>query len=1097
MKTGNMKTQHLLVVIFFLSSFNASNSYAGPQGDDGDQVRMNKPVPAPQAETKELYIVLEPGVDPQQFAAANGLVLVKSSPAMAGRNSHVFAAQNAEVARAKLPALTARASVMGAHLNELETDAVVFEEPNDPYFAHNDFGGQWTMADGIPGPFGEDSSLLGAWSQGYRGNGIVIGVMDHGVETLHPDLLLRHFPALSFDYLDNDSNPNPMFANENHGTAVTGICSATADNGIGVSGAAPHSEFASIRPGLRVDDDNGNAIPASLGTTQSFVDSIVHGGSSIDVKNHSWGTSAPFSANTAYRNAFAEPNGQIHVVAAGNARSRGPTQDAGKTITNTSAHNIVVGALGADGDFASYSSFGSVLMCCTGSQRSASFGYAVTTTDRTGAAGYNDGSNSGDYSSADGLPNPADYTAGFNGTSASAPLAAGIIALAVEANPFFDRFNLGHLIVRSCDMVDPDDNTVASDGGWRTNGAGFPYNQNYGFGKLNAAKLVSVAQKYAAGTRGSGTTSATTPIPPGSGHSLNIADGTSRLVMPFNFPAGRIGKVTDLTLHVDVTHPRRGDLEFIIRSPSGFQSRLFSADADDTDANISSAFPLRTVAFWGEEYEGQWYLFLYDRVAGQAGALNSLTVDTHLSELIEVDLPDNDDIADAYELTDLEFSTDSGHNRRATSEPFESGITSSIGRRGVWWRGTATTSGILEVNTFGSDFDTQLQVYRANSYDVQDLELLAHNDDSGGGRQSQVMVPVVTGDQIAIRVSGYDNATGNIEVQASGLLGPRFIVNGSELVVVGNGSDNDIHVSPSGFFDTFVRVDAVEHTFPNITDVSVLGHGGNDTITSNFPGARLNGMDGDDDILFFGNGTTSVLIGGNGNDIIRGGSGPDEIYGSAGNDELIGRAGNDLLFGGPGIDVIRGISGRNTIFGNAGDDEIFGGTGSDEIDGGIGNDTVFGGAGADVIRGGDGLNILDGGVAGDTIIGGTSRDVIFGGAGNDSIFGLDGNDRLEGGAGSDEIIGGFGNDLIRGGLGLDQLFGSSGHDTIFGDESSDFISGGIGHDVLDGGSGPDEIQGDSGNDQLTGGDGFDALHGGSGTDTATDTGEAAETGIEN
>ena len=1111
-----MKTTSLLIAIFCLPIFTTTPCSAGHQGTD-DQPKPIENVDAvpdlqdlagvkPEDETKELYVVLQAGVDPQDFARENGLVLVQSSPALTGRNSHVFAVDNPVEAKAKVPELSLKASVKEACLNQI-VFAVTHDEPNDPYFEPNFWGGQWTLEANVS-DIEIDSSVLGAWSQGYKGR-VNIGVVDHGVELSHPDLRSNDSFFGHFDFLSNDSDPNPVFTNENHGTSVAGICSAGGDNGIGISGVAPDSLFAAYRPGITVLSTNGDPIPISRGTTQNFVDAIVAGNTTILVKNHSWGISAPFTNNDilAFRNAFSEPNNQIHVVSAGNSRYRfingelfGDTnQDSGKSLICNSGSNIVVSAIGHDGKFADYSSFGSVVMC--GAPSGGGPGrFRVTTTDRTGAAGYNDGASTSNYSGVSGVPNPENYTAGFSGTSAAAPLVSGMIALAKDANSLFGRHNIGHLIVRSCEMVDPSDATSTSDGGWRANGAGFFFNQNYGFGNLNAAKLVSEAQKYA-GTRGSGSLSNVESI------SVNrtIPDGGT-LTQFFTFPAGRIGDVTQMQFRLGVTHARRGDLAAYVTSPSGFRSRLFQADNRDNGADINFQFPLRMVSFWGEEYEGLWRLELMDTRPGVTGTLDILSASTHLSELIEIDRPDNDDLETAFEINSLQSAT--GSNTNATTEPFESDVKGQLiddgaARRSVWWTGTATVNGFLDVNTFGSSFDTVLHVYRVDGNGIENLTLLDFNDDSGG-LASEVRVPVVAGDEIAIRVSGFvresfissknTNATGSIVINADGI-GPRVAIAGDDLTLRGTNEDNEILVTEAGGM-TLVQIDGVNTMYPGTYSVTVLGFDGNDTITSDVPGILINGMAGDDDILFYGSGT-SVLVGSDGNDVIRGGFGADEISGGAGDDFLIGRAGNDTITGGLGNDDIRGISGRNVLFGNAGNDKIFGGTGPDEIDGGIGDDDLRGAAGADLIRGGDGINFIDGGVAGDTIIGGNENDNILGGPGNDIISALGGNDTIDGGAGSDEINGGVGDDTITGGLGLDQLVGGPGNDTITGNESSDFLSGGIGNDVLDGGTGPDELQGGPGNDTLTGGPGFDALHGGTGVDTATDEGEAGESGIEN
>lgn len=1043
-----------------------------------------------QENTKEIYVVLEDGVDPRAFAKENGMELVRSSPALTGRNSHVFKVGNQENALLQSLSLSSKGPVKESFLNETAPFVELSNVPNDPYFVSNGFDGQWAANHRFRSQ-GTDTEVLGAWSQGYWGQGVIVGIVDDGTQIGHPDLAPNaDSNSLHFDYVDNDGDANPAGVDDNHGTAVAGIAAARANNGIGVAGIAGRSKFVALR--------------ALGGSLQGFVDAILHANSSIDVKNHSWGLRAstdPFLFTPelrATRDAFiAVGNSTIHVKSAGNARFASPLEDCAKDVTSQGPRSVVVGALDKDGEFASYSSFGAPMMCCAvGGSRS------VTTTDRTGTAGYNLGGTcllyrepgganvyGIDYNPNYGLPSPFDYTRCFDGTSAAAPFVSGIIALAKEANPLINRDNIGHLIVRSCDIVDPYDTTNSSDGGWRTNAAGNSFNQNYGFGKLNAAKLVTAAQRFT-GTAGEGL------VVSNGFQSRTIPDsGSSSQFVSLAAP-GLEGKVTELLVAMEVGHGRRGDVSCYVRSPSGFRSRLFQADARDTGPAIGGGSNLpylfRSMAFWGEDYEGVWEIEFIDNRAGFDGIVYSGAIGTYLETPVFRRSLNNDDFENAWDVDSLEPVV--ATNSFATTEPYESDITEFNTRRTRWWKGVATTTGFVNVDTFGSNFDTVLHVYRSHSDSIEDLELLDRNDDFGGTRQSFVRVPVVSGDQIAIRVSGFNGAAGNIRLEACGI-GPKIIESGNDLIVRGSNDDDDIFVSEAAGF-THVEINGSLRSYPGLYDVTVIGFDGDDTILSDIPGVVINGMNGNDTITYFGSGS-SDLIGGNDADTIRGGSGPDVIFGGAGDDLIISRAGNDTIYGGLGDDEIRGISGRNFISGGGGNNQLYGGAGPDEIVGGVDNDVIFGGSGVDEIQGGAGFNTIEGGLASDIIFGGSDRDIINGGPGNDTINGFAGDDVLTGDSGSDEIVGGPGNDRIIGGPGLDRLYGLAGNDVLQGNASTDLLVGGIGNDQLDGGPGPDNLVGGGGNDTLTGGEGHDLLNGGQGTDTATDEGEAGEISIEN
>ncbi|CAB1318072.1 unnamed protein product [Coregonus sp. 'balchen'] len=77
-----------------------------------------------------------------------------------------------------------------------------------------------------------------------------------------------------------------------------------------------------------------------------------------------------------------------------------------------------------------------------------------------------------------------------SGTSVSAPMAAGVIALALEANPMLTWRDVQHIIVRTSQashLTSPD---------WHTNGAGYQVSHLYGFGLLDAESMVKEAERW-------------------------------------------------------------------------------------------------------------------------------------------------------------------------------------------------------------------------------------------------------------------------------------------------------------------------------------------------------------------------------------------------------------------------------------------------------------------------------------------------------------------------------------------------------------------------------------------------------------------------
>src|SRR3989338_5234466 len=177
--------------------------------------------------------------------------------------------------------------------------------PDDPYFSN-----QWHL-DHLARP---DANVVSAWGNGYTGAGVTIGIVDDSLQHNHPDLSPNYVAADSFDFGQNDGDPSPVFADDNHGTSVAGVAAARGGNALGVTGAAPEAGLA----GLRIDFANQ--------TTQMFVDATLYHSSgantNIKVKNHSYVISAPYIDSTPEVNALqtSAGAGTIHVFAAGNER---------------------------------------------------------------------------------------------------------------------------------------------------------------------------------------------------------------------------------------------------------------------------------------------------------------------------------------------------------------------------------------------------------------------------------------------------------------------------------------------------------------------------------------------------------------------------------------------------------------------------------------------------------------------------------------------------------------------------------------------------------------------------------------------------------
>lgn len=457
------------------------------------------------------------------------------------------------------------------------------------------------------------ANLEAAWTRA-TGSGVTIGLVDDSLEWTHPDLQPNYVAGDSWDFGEGNADPSPVHDEDDHGTSVAGVAAARGNNGIGISGAAPQAGLA----GLRIDFIN-QSTAMFADATRYHSDGAGPQGSNIAVKNHSYGIRAGYITRSMELDALnaSAANGTIHTFAAGNERPQHGASvwwdgDTNKKALLNSPDSIVVGALGSDGKFASYSNWGANLVVTAPSSGT---GIGITTTDRTGGAGYAGG----------------DYTSSFGGTSSSAPLVAGVMALGKQVNPNMDVRMAKHLLALTADSsIDAGDSTETSDGGWKTNAAGIRFNQNYGFGLIDAAAFVEAAEQYSGVTELSIEETGTIPV------GRLLPDAVSDNLVPGTlietFTMEEAGRLEEVLVTLNVSHTFRGDLQARLISPSGTEGRLMQRNLSDPGYGLNWTFTSNT--FWGEEAAGEWSLVLEDWFRFDTGQWNAFAVTARKGELV-------------------------------------------------------------------------------------------------------------------------------------------------------------------------------------------------------------------------------------------------------------------------------------------------------------------------------------------------------------------------------------------------------------------------------------------------------------------------------
>lgn len=432
------------------------------------------------------------------------------------------------------------------------------------------------------------ANLETAWNyggtDGVKGAGIRIGIVDDGLETTHPDLATNVDTFNDYDWNGGGSDPNPG-TGDDHGTSCAGNAAARGNNGTGVSGTAPEATLVGLR-----------LIAANVTDAQE-AEAMAYRNDIIQVKSNSWGPNdtgnilegpgpltiaALESATTSGRGG----KGTVILWAGGNGGDVGDNSNYDGYAN--SIHTLAIGATDSTGLRAYYSEPGSnLVVCAPSSGNGAALG--ITTVDRSGSLGYNAATSA----------NGGDYASDFGGTSSATPTAAGIVALMLEKNPNLGWRDVKEVLIRSAYKFKP------ADSGWATNGAGLSFHHDFGAGLIDATAAVNLAATWtnlAAPTSAVSTQSGLTVAIPD-----NNATGVTR---SFNLSATAM-RVEHATVRLSISHTSRGNLEITLTSPSGMVSRLAAVHSDTNDNYADWTFS--SVRHWGESATGNWTLKIADR----------------------------------------------------------------------------------------------------------------------------------------------------------------------------------------------------------------------------------------------------------------------------------------------------------------------------------------------------------------------------------------------------------------------------------------------------------------------------------------------------
>merc|ERR1712025_1257104 len=380
-----------------------------------------------------------------------------------------------------------------------------------------------------------DMNVQEAWALGVTGKGVVVSILDDGIEKDHPDLVENYDQDASYDMNDNNPDPSPRYDPTNinrHGTRCAGEVAACANNSVCSVGIAYESKVGGVR---MLDGDVTDAVEA-----RSLSLNIQH----IDIYSASWGP-----------------------------------DDDGRTVDgpgNLARKAFVKGVDKGRGGK------GSIFVWASGN-----------------------GGKAEDNCNCDGYTNSI-WTLSVASASENGQI------------PWYSEACSSTLAT-----------TYSSGSKEKMNGVGRSYSHNFGYGLMDAAGMVRMAQKW-----------------------RSVGDQIVSVVearnLPLSIPAGgnkkpeikvsgdQVKYLEHVQAHITIDTARRGNLRIYLTSPKGTKSQLLTSRSRDTSSHGFQDWPFLTVFSWGEDPAGTWVLEV-ENTGGSEATLRKWSLKFHGT----VEDPDN------------------------------------------------------------------------------------------------------------------------------------------------------------------------------------------------------------------------------------------------------------------------------------------------------------------------------------------------------------------------------------------------------------------------------------------------------------------------
>ncbi|KAK3854786.1 hypothetical protein Pcinc_038753 [Petrolisthes cinctipes] len=429
-----------------------------------------------------------------------------------------------------------------------------------------------------------DLQVLGVWQAGVTGRGVKVQIIDDGLEWRHSDIINSYDPEISYDFNYDKDDPSPRYDDHSsnaHGTRCAGEVVMQPNNykcGVGVAHGAKVGGV-KILDGPVSDMTEGRGLSYALGKVD--IVSCSWGPKDDGTRVEGPGTLAQLAIQEGVKKGR-DGKGIIYVWAAGNGGSAGDNCNCdGYT---SSIHTLSIGSASETGQFPWYGER------CTSTLATA-YSSGAYTDQKIATTDLND-----------------TCTVKFTGTSASAPLAAGIVALALQVNGNLTWRDMQHAVVWTSEWGPLSHNT-----GWSTNGGGLEVNSRFGFGLLSAQGLVEAVQNWTNVAEQNVCRVMPTDVSKGQ---LNLSNGEwVKVEISSDGCVGSENEVNwleHIQLITTINYTRRGSLSITLTSPHGTVADLLTERLMDGSSRGFQKWPFMSVHTWAENPRGTWTVNISD-----------------------------------------------------------------------------------------------------------------------------------------------------------------------------------------------------------------------------------------------------------------------------------------------------------------------------------------------------------------------------------------------------------------------------------------------------------------------------------------------------